>query len=248
MSEQQTFGRYRALGPLEGATNAFLVADQGTERELWLLPRAPRILERLDRYARLRHPALPELVDRFSTDDDRLAAVFEHTDGVLLARLRRHLEGDADQVPVGAALHIVQRIASALGEAHAAKAADGSLRPFVHGGISESSVAIGWDGAVRLTPGPLIDGGPSENDPALDERALASLLRSLLGEPAAASGVPPVALSEPPPACAVLAEALRSRAELEGRVELQDIMELYRAMWTLWSLRPQGFPSFPPAG
>jgi serine/threonine protein kinase len=78
-------------------------------------------------------------------EPDFAAIVSEFVPGVALQRLLRFATGRGVRLPDDVAWYVLSRVLAALAHAHGIK--EGAV---VHGGISPSSVVVGWDGVTKV--------------------------------------------------------------------------------------------------
>jgi eukaryotic-like serine/threonine-protein kinase len=93
--------------------------------------------------ARLGHEAVVK-ARALLLEPDFAAVVSEFVPGISLQRLLRFASTRGVRLPDVIAWTILERVLAALAHAH------GHSPPIVHGGVSPSSIIVGWDGAVKL--------------------------------------------------------------------------------------------------
>jgi hypothetical protein len=155
-------GRYRLLRvlPAEPTGERYLgVARAMPTRALFIKripeslarnrPTVSRFLDEARTTARLRHPAIPAVLD-VGEDAGTFVAVFEHLPGVDASELLEALAARRERLPQGMAVRLISVVLEALAHAHAAVDEAGQPMELVHRDVSAASVRVGYDGQVRL--------------------------------------------------------------------------------------------------
>lgn len=96
----------------------------------------------------LDHPGIVEVFD-FGQHEGTHYLAMEHVDGLDLDELEKTTRASGG-IGVARAVHVVRRLADAVGYAHGARDAEGRPLDLVHRDISPQNVFLGVDGAVKL--------------------------------------------------------------------------------------------------
>jgi len=103
--------------------------------------------------ARLQHANICQVFDFGKISDDfgeHLYQVMEYIPGFSLKHLARTFWDKKQQVPVGAALHIIARVCEGLDYAHALPDRDGRPLGIVHRDVTPANILVSVEGAVKL--------------------------------------------------------------------------------------------------
>ncbi len=103
--------------------------------------------------ARLQHANICQVFDFGKISDDfgeHLYQVMEYIPGFSLKHLARTFWDKKQQVPVGAALHVIARVCEGLDYAHALPDRDGRPLGIVHRDVTPANILVSVEGAVKL--------------------------------------------------------------------------------------------------
>ena len=99
--------------------------------------------------AQLNHANVIHIYDLGKIGDDYYIAM-EHVEGENLRRILERARERGKPMPVGLALHVAARLASALDHAHRKRDFDGRELGLVHRDVSPQNVLVGYEGTIKL--------------------------------------------------------------------------------------------------